>query len=702
MIDVLQRRGQHLAVEAQFLTGLVEHRDDLVDLHARTLERTGHQQARRGRAHRGGELALGELQPGAVGRGVEHQGPVDRDGVLVEHAARGAVADDATGQREQVADADVAVPVLGGEGAALGIRIEKRRRTQAFVERGAPARRDQQQRAHVEQQRPERPVGQRVPAAEAEQRPGTQPAQTQRPVHHPGRIEQARFGELGQQQRIAPDAEAEQQADFDAAAAGAAPVQPADQRRGELRDRDEGHQPERRQRGLVAAGAVVDVGQRRQADDRAAPHPQHRRCDVAAVTLRIAPAQQQRHHQVVADHRRERDRRHDDHAGRRREAADIGEQGEQVGVVGHRQGQHETVGRHRPLAAEQRHAGAGDRQHHQADHHQIAAEQPARAADVAHVAALHHRHVELARQADDRCEREQALHREARRRGVGDERMGGVGHRQRVAAEPRHREHAHRHQRDQLHQRLERDRQHHAGAVLGGVHGARAEQDREQRHQRRDVERGVTEGRDRIVRPAEHAETDRHRLVLQREVGHRGDQRDQRHHRRQPLRAAVAGGDEVGDRDRVLRLRDQRQALEDAPAEQQQQQGADVDRQIAHALAHRGADCAVERPRRAVDRQRQAVDGRAQPGPVGVERAPVAVPGHAEQQRGIAQRHQKQDPARQHAAPRSAIGQVYGRAAGRPRARGRPAPARVAISPARPCSGPCPRAWRRTSPSPRA
>ena len=50
------------------------------------------------------------------------------------------------------------------------------------------------------------------------------------------------------------------------------------------------------------------------------------------------------------------------------------------------------------------------------------------------------------------------------------------------------------------------------GPMLGGINLARTEQDREQRHQCGDVERRIAERGHRIVRPAKHAQADRHRL----------------------------------------------------------------------------------------------------------------------------------------------------------------------------------------------
>ncbi len=227
--------------------------------------------------------------------------------------------------------------------------------------------------------------------------------------------------------------------------------------------------------------------------------------------------------------------------------------------------------------------------------------------------------------------------------------MHRFDHRVGAVAQPQVGEHAHGQHRQQLDHRFEGDRQHHAVMVFGGIDLAGTEQGGEQRHQQRHVQRGIGEEAGRAGVAGQHLQAHRHRFVLQGQVRNDADQRDDRHQCRQPPRAAEARRDEVGDGHHVLAACDQRQALDDAPAEQQQQQRTDIDRQVAHAVAHGGTDRTVERPRRAVHGQRQAVDHRPQPRPVGVHRPTVTPPRHAEQQRGIGNRDQQQDPAGDHA-----------------------------------------------------
>lgn len=204
--------------------------------------------------------------------------------------------------------------------------------------------------------------------------------------------------------------------------------------------------------------------------------------------------------------------------------------------------------------------------------------------------------------------------------------------------------------------RLQRDRQHHAAVVFGGVDLAGAEQGGEQGHQQCHIQRRVGEdAAPGAAMPGQHFQAHRHRFVLQRQVRNDADQCDHRHQRGQPARTAVARGDEIGDGHGIFGARDQRQALDDAPAEQQQQQRAQIDRQVADAIAHRRANRAVKGPRRAIHRQRQAVDRRPQPRPLRIQRAAVAPPRHPEQQGCVTQGHQQQDPARdQHVLRRGA------------------------------------------------
>lgn len=185
--DVFQRGGQNLAIEAQLLAGFVQHRHHFAQFHARTAQQAGQHQARGGGADGGGEQAFGELHPGAVGHHGGLQFAFQQRGLVDESAMRVPFAHHTLGQRLQIGHAHMPRPVAGHR-RALRVRVQKRRCTQPLVHAGTPARGDQHHRAHVDQQRPERAMRQRVPAAHAEQLLRLQPGDAERPVHQPVRL----------------------------------------------------------------------------------------------------------------------------------------------------------------------------------------------------------------------------------------------------------------------------------------------------------------------------------------------------------------------------------------------------------------------------------------------------------------------------------------------------------------------------------
>ena len=84
--------------------------------------------------------------------------------------------------------------------------------------------------------------------------------------------------------------------------------------------------------------------------------------------------------------------------------------------LGERQAEHEGVGVHRPRPAKRTQPAEGDRRDEEVDDEQVEREEPDRGLHVALVDVLHDRHLELARQEEDR------EHRDERR---GDERRPG-------------------------------------------------------------------------------------------------------------------------------------------------------------------------------------------------------------------------------------------------------------------------------------
>ena len=214
------------------------------------------------------------------------------------------------------------------------------------------------------------------------------------------------------------------------------------------------------------------------------------------MVRKAPPAQQQRHHEVVADHGRDGDGLDDHHAGGRRQPADEGHERQRRLPRGQRQAQHEGVGVDLAPGEEQQ-AAQRDRQHEEVDGQQVGREHPGGAAQVAFLHVLDHHHLELPRQEDHRQHRQQRQ-REPLRVGEGlalfqPQQRRQLGHGQRPGEQVRRPaeqapgdEHAHGHEGQQLDQRLERDGRDQAFVALAAVEVARAEHHREagqrQRH----------------------------------------------------------------------------------------------------------------------------------------------------------------------------------------------------------------------------
>ncbi len=255
-----------------------------------------------------------------------------------------------------------------------------------------------------------------------------------------------------------------------------------------------------------ARRAVIDVGEQQDDEDGDAPRCQKLRAGVAGLLRfagveRGAALEHQRHHDVVRHHDGERDRFHDHHRGRRRQAADEGDQRDQFGMRGQRQRHDEHVAVDMASRKRQK-AGHRDRQHEQIDQHQIDREQPGGAADFGFAVVLDHRDVELPRQQNDgeqRQRRHGGERRELRRRG-----QHGGGMRlldraceqiERAVEHDEGDENADGGEGHELDDQFRRDRQHQAVLMLGGVDVAGAEQNGEGRHGQRDEQRDVAEQR---------------------------------------------------------------------------------------------------------------------------------------------------------------------------------------------------------------
>ena len=286
----------------------------------------------------------------------------------------------------------------------------------------------------------------------------------------------------------------------------------------------------------------IEVAEQQDEEDAAPADAEQQPGEVSLVgQVQPGDTQQHRHHQVVADHGADGDGGDDHHAGRGRQAADEGEEGEQLVALRHGNGQHEDV-----------------------DGEKVEREQPDRLLDMGFVDVLDDRDLKLPRQADDgdhgqRGEREPGA---VAAGGVQGEQPGHLRACRRLGenigeavVELEGDEDADREEGEQLDHRFEGDGCDKAFVVFAGVDVADAEQDREGRHGERNVKRRVLEKRqaghfsrhDEVGVLQQHVEAGGDRLQLQRDVRHDADHRDPAHQAAQERRLAVARGDEVGD-----------------------------------------------------------------------------------------------------------------------------------------------------------
>ncbi len=152
--------------------------------------------------------------------------------------------------------------------------------------------------------------------------------------------------------------------------------------------------------------------------------------------------------------------------------------------LGQWQADHERVGQH--IAGQHHLTGEGDRDYKQCGQRQIGGEDPFRQTQILRVDVLHHGDVKLPRQADDRHHRHAGLHHHrwpvdgflpVRLKARGEHCL--IEQVVETVIQTVRDEGADGEKGEQLDQRLERDRQHHATVVFGGVEVARTENDGE-------------------------------------------------------------------------------------------------------------------------------------------------------------------------------------------------------------------------------
>ena len=96
-------------------------------------------------------------------------------------------------------------------------------------------------------------------------------------------VEDGAVPEGRQQQRVGPGQGADRHAGDGAAGGGVAPDQAAEERRRELRDGGERQNADRGEL-RVAGGAIIQVGEQQDGEDRQPPHREQQGADVLAAT----------------------------------------------------------------------------------------------------------------------------------------------------------------------------------------------------------------------------------------------------------------------------------------------------------------------------------------------------------------------------------------------------------------------------------
>ena len=415
---------------------------------------------------------------------------------------------------------------------------------------------------------------QAVQPGQAQQLLGPQQAEPPRPLGHEPIGQPARFGQRRQHQGVDPEAKARQQAGQRTAPGAPLPVHAAQQRRRKLRHRSKADQADADQCIGLAGQPEVHIAQQQHQRDAGAADGEQQTGQLQARRRTKAPgAQQQRHHQVIADHGGDGDGLDDHHARGGGQATDKGQQRQRRLAMHQWQREHKVVGAARRTGPIQQQATQRNRQHKQVDQQQVERKSPDRALEVSLVHVLDHHHLELARQEDHRQHRQQHQRkpllvgktrrlpqpeqRAQRRHGLGAGKQIG-----RAVKQAPGDVHPHRQKRQQLDHRFKRNRRHHALVALGAGQLPGAKHHREAGHQQGHVQRavlppgGTGAGLTRAGRGGQQGVAGRYRLELQGGVGHDAHQRDQRDQPGQQRAFAVTAGDEVGNRGDAVGLGD--------------------------------------------------------------------------------------------------------------------------------------------------
>ena len=659
MAHLVERRLQQVAVVLQRLRRIVEQAQGRLAAGVAAAQQQRQHEARGRGADGAGQQMLGEAQQVDVGLRVGRDGRIAAGGVFGERALGPLGAQVARNGVLQVAGRHRRAPAPergrhGRPGEGLG---HEDLRLQALDRLGSPQHRHRHEHRHVDGHAPQHAVAEGVDL-HVEQGPRRQEVEAERPVDQDRARGPAGLDDPGQQKRVGPHGEAADDAADGAARGGVAPHQAAEEGRRELRHRRERHEPDGGQAMRMAQQAIEQIAQQDDGEDGDAAdgEQQPRHVLLLALGLVAAAAQQQRQHQAVRDHDGQRHRIDDHHGGGGRQSADERQQRDGIGPGRQRQRQHEAVGIEGALGQAQQ-ARRGDGNHEQVDQHQVDREQPGGAADLRLRVVLHHRHVELARQQQDGHQAEER-HRQPGHavKVAGEDAMDLrvlLDALEKIADAAQHGERdeeADRQEGGELDERFGRNRDDQAFLMLGRIDVARAEQNGEGRHRQGDDEGRVGRQIEMLqrARAEQRVDRQRHRLQLQGDVGQRAGDGDDRDDGGDRLALAVAGGEEVGDRGDVLALGQPHDAQQEAPAEHEQQDRAQIDGDEIVAGGGGIADAAEERPGGAVDRQRQGIDERSAAARLAEAAGPVGIPRQREQDTHVSQRQRHNAPAFDH------------------------------------------------------
>ena len=343
LVDVLDGRLQQGAVEFEHLRGFIDDGDDIRDADAATLQRRVDDDACRGGTEHRGQEAFGELDQVDGGACMQLQRLAAAARVVLEGALDLLVAQEAFAQDAQVRDGGGAGPGARDAGLAGLDTVDEQRGLDALDHALRRHLRDEDVAEQVQAERQHHAVGQRVIEAEAEQAMRRQPVDAQRPMVDDLGRHQTRLCQCRHEQGPGPDREADIQADDDAEAVATLPVEATHQRGRELGDGGKRQQADGREGAVFGDQQIEAVGQRQDHHDGQTARQQHDMAVVACLGIEPAQAEQQRNHDLVGDHDRDRDGGDDHHAGGGGEAADEGQQGQPGLVRRHRQCQHEAV-----------------------------------------------------------------------------------------------------------------------------------------------------------------------------------------------------------------------------------------------------------------------------------------------------------------------------------------------------------------------